>query len=97
MAAYILLGKYTTEGLEEIKDMPEIITRHKANCEKAGIRMIGTWLTMGAYDFVSIYEGPDDEAMAARILDTSRAGMVKTQTMRAFSEEEFAEIVAKLP
>ena len=97
MAGYIVLGKYTKEGLEEIKDMPEIIARHKANCEKAGIRMIGTWLTMGEYDFVSIYEGPDDLTLATRILDTSRAGMVKTQTMRAFSEEEFAAIVAKLP
>ena len=97
MAGYIVLGKYTKEGLEEIKDMPEIIARHKANCEKSGIRMIGTWCTMGEFDFVSVYDAPSDEAMAVRILDIARAGMVTTQTMRGLSEDEFAAVVAKLP
>ena len=97
MAGYIVLGKYTQEGLEYIKDLPEIIAKHKENCEKMGIRLIGTWCTMGAFDFVSVYDAPDDLAMAERVLNTARAGMVTTQTMRALSEEEFAQVVGQLP
>ena len=97
MPGYIVLGKYTQEGLEHLKEMPEIINKHKANCEKVGIRLVGTWCTMGEYDFVSVYDAPDDQAMAVRILDTARGGLVTTQTMRALSEEEFAEVVCKLP
>jgi len=97
MAGYIVLGKYTTEGLKQIKDMPEIIAKHKENCQKAGIRLVGTWCTLGQFDFISVYDAPDDAAMAHRVLDTARAGLVTTQTMRALSEEEFAQVVAKLP
>jgi uncharacterized protein with GYD domain len=97
MAGYIVLGKYTEEGLESLKDMPEIIAKHRANCEKQGIRLIGTWCTFGEYDFCSIYEAPDDLAMAERVLETARGGLAKTTTMRALSEEEFAQVVGKLP
>jgi len=97
MPGYIVLGKYTKEGLENLKDMPEIIKKHKAHCEQAGIRLVGTWCTMGEYDFVSVYDAPDDQAMAVRILDTAMGGLVTTQTMRALSEDEFAKVVAKLP
>jgi uncharacterized protein with GYD domain len=97
MAGYIVLGQYTEKGLQQIKDMPDIIAKHKANCQKAGIRLIGTWCTLGQFDFVSVYDAPDDAAMAERVLDTARTGLVTTQTMRALSEEEFAQVVAKLP
>ncbi len=96
MAGYIVLGKYTPEGLAKIKEMPEIIAKHKEHMKAAGIRLIGTWLTMGEYDYVSVYDCPDDITMAVRILDSGRAGLVTTQTMRAFSEEEFAQVVSKI-
>ena len=96
MAGYIVLGKYTTEGLAKIKEMPEIIRKHKEHCKQLGIHFVGTWCTMGEYDFVSIYDVPDDQAIALRVLDAGRAGLVTTQTMRAFSEEEFAQIVGQL-
>ncbi len=97
MPGYIVLGKYTREGLDKLREMPKMIEKHKANCEEMGIRLIGTWYTMGEYDFVSIYEAPDDLTMATRILDTARGGLVTSQTMRALSEEEFAQVVGKLP
>ncbi len=97
MAGYIVLGKYTEEGLQNLKDMPEIIAKHRANCEKQGIRLIGTWYTFGEYDFCSIYDAPDDLAMAERVLDTAQGGLAKTTTVRALSEEEFAQVVEKLP
>jgi len=97
MAGYILLGSYTDEGLANLKDMPEIIAKHRKHCEAAGIRLIGTWCTMGQFDFVSVYDAPDDLSMAERILDIARGGLVRTQTMRALSEEEFAQVVGALP
>ncbi|MBC7236425.1 MAG: GYD domain-containing protein [Chloroflexi bacterium] len=97
MAGYIVLGKYTREGIERIKDMPEIIKKHRAKLEGTGIRLIGTWCTLGQYDFVSIYDAPDDLAMAERVIETVQNGLVTTQTMRALSEEEFAQVVSKLP
>ena len=42
-------------------------------------------------------EMPDDQVMAAFALKTAGLGNITTTTMRALSEDEFAEIAAKLP
>jgi uncharacterized protein with GYD domain len=97
MPGYIGLLKYTQQGLADIKNGPERIRQAKALAEKMGIRPIGTWLTIGPYDLVIIADAPDDQTMAAFTLALARGGNVTTTTMRALSEEEFAQVVARLP
>jgi len=97
MPGYIGLLKYTQQGLDDVKNGPERIKQSKALAEKMGIRPIGTWVTMGPYDMVIIGEAPDDQTVAAFSLALAKAGNVTTMTMRAFSEEEFAEVAARLP
>jgi uncharacterized protein with GYD domain len=62
-----------------------------------GIRVIGAWMTLGEYDLVVVGEAPDDQTIATRLLMTDMAGNARSQTLRAFSEEEIAQIVSKLP
>lgn len=81
----------------KLKEIPELIKKHRAQREEMGIRLVGTWSTMGEYDFVSVYDAPDDQTMAASLLMTGMAGLVRTRTMRALSEEEFAQVLSKLP
>ncbi|MBN1402196.1 MAG: GYD domain-containing protein, partial [Anaerolineae bacterium] len=97
MPGYIQLIKYTKEGLADIKNSPQRIKEARAAAEKLGIRVVGVWVTMGEYDLVSIGDAPNDEAVAVYTLALARLGNVTTQTMRAFSEDEFAQIVSKLP
>ncbi len=97
MPGYITLYKFTEEGRSKIKDLPERIKRAKAESERMGIRVVGVWLTLGEYDMVAVVDAPNDEAVATRLLMTDMAGNATSQTMRAFSEEEFAKIVGKLP
>jgi uncharacterized protein with GYD domain len=52
---------------------------------------------MGRYDMVVVAEAPDDEAMAKIALAISSGGAVRTETLRAFPEDEYREIVAALP
>jgi uncharacterized protein with GYD domain len=54
-------------------------------------------LTMGAYDAVVIFEAPNDEAVAKIALAISSQGNAQTQTMRAFTFEEFKKLTAQLP
>jgi len=97
MPGYIGLLKYTQQGLADIQNSPARIKQSQALAEKMGIRPIGTWVTMGPYDLVIIGEAPDDQTMAAFTLALAGAGNVTTTTMRALSEEEFAQVVARLP
>ncbi len=97
MAGYITLYRFTADGLKHIKDMPERIKHAKANSERMGIRVVGVWMTLGEYDLVVIGDAPDDQTIATRLLMTDLAGNATSETLRAFSEEEFAQIVSKLP
>jgi uncharacterized protein with GYD domain len=97
MAGYIGLFKYTQQGITNIKGSPERIKQAKAAAEKMGIRVVGVWVTMGQYDLVTVADAPDDQTMGAFILALASQGNVTTQTMRAFSEDEFAQVVGRLP
>ena len=47
--------------------------------------------------FVAISEAPDDDAAAKVALAIGSAGNVTTETLRAFTEDEYRAIVAALP
>lgn len=97
MPGYIGLYKFTQQGLANIKESPQRIKDAKALAEHLGIKVIGVWVTMGKYDLVSVADAPNDEAVAIFALKLAGAGNVTTQTMRALSEDEFADVVSKLP
>ena len=98
MSGYVVLYRYTQKGLADLKGDVERSRLRREAAEKRGFRVIGIWYTMGQYDCVAVVEAPDDQAMAAGLLAGGAAqGYYTTQTMRAFSEEEFAAIVSKLP
>jgi uncharacterized protein with GYD domain len=50
-------------------------------------------LTMGRYDFVAVYEAPDD-AVAARF--TLMLGEMGYETLKAFPEPAFREIIRSI-
>lgn len=97
MPGYVMLFKWTQKGIADLKGAPERINQAKAGVEKLGGSMVGVWVTMGQYDLVGIADLPNDEAAAIFALSIGSLGNVTTQTMRALSEEEFAQVVAKLP
>ena len=97
MAAYVILTKWTQQGIADVRGAPERIKAARAAIEAAGGHWIGYWVTMGQYDGVGIADLDGDEAAAKTVIALAMQGNVTTQTMRAFSEEEFSNIVAGLP
>jgi uncharacterized protein with GYD domain len=97
METYIILGSYTKEGVNEIKDSPARIEAARKAIEAAGGKFLSWYLTMGRYDFVVITEAPDTKTAAAILLSIGSQGKVRTETLRAFTEEEFKGIVKGLP
>jgi len=97
MPAYITLFKFTQQGLATIKESPDRIKKQQAMVEKLGGRVIGVWLTLGEYDLVAVTEAPNAEVAAQATMMICKLGTVTSQTMQAFSEEEFARIVSRIP
>jgi len=52
---------------------------------------------MGEYDYVAIGEAPSDEVATTFSLAIGSLGNVRTTTLKAYTKEEFAAIVKKLP
>ena len=97
MPTYISLIKYTRQGISTIKEGPNRLDANKEILNRYGSELKAFYLTMGRHDIVTISEAPDDAAAAKVALTVGSAGSVTTETMRAFTEDEYREIVAALP
>ncbi len=97
MATYIVLSKYTQQGIAKIKDGPARIDGARQAARTFGAEMKAWYLVMGRYDIVTIWEAPNDETLAKAMLTIGSLGYVTTETLRAFTEDEFRNVVAALP
>lgn len=97
METYIILGNYTQEGVSKMKESPARVEAARKAVEAAGGRFLSWHLTLGQYDFVAITEVPDAKAAASILLAIGAQGNVRTETLRAFTEEEFKGVVSAMP
>ncbi len=97
MATYILLMKLTEQGVKDIKNAPQRIEQGIKSIEAMGGKLTGFYTVMGEYDYVVIGEGPSDEVMMTFLLGLGSLGFVRTTTLKAFTREEFVNIIKKLP
>jgi uncharacterized protein with GYD domain len=96
MPTYITLFRWTQKGIEKVKDSPSRLEKVKKAIKGAGGTFHAFYMTMGQYDGIIISEAPNDEAYAKVILAAAAGGAVQTQTLRAFTEEEYRKIVGSL-
>jgi uncharacterized protein with GYD domain len=96
MATYITLGTYTEHGAKNMKDSPARLEAAKEVTESFGGEYREFFLTFGQYDFVYVADFPDDEAAAKAMLTVAGAGAVQTETLKAFTEPEYREVIAGL-
>jgi len=97
MATYITLIRFTQQGIENIKESPARLDAAKQAFQAMGGRVKEFYLVTGAYDAVVIGEVPDDETMAKLALAIGSTGAIRTETFRAFTEDEYRKIIAALP
>jgi uncharacterized protein with GYD domain len=97
MPHYISLIRYTQKGVETLKDSPKRLDATKKAFEAAGGKLKATYWTLGQYDAVAIGEFKDDEAGLRVNLAGAMQGFIRSETLRAFTEEEFRKTVASLP
>ncbi|MFQ6015249.1 MAG: GYD domain-containing protein [Anaerolineae bacterium] len=97
MATYVILVNYTQQGIQNIKESPNRLDAAKEAFRAAGAEIKAFYLVLGRYDIVVIAEAPDDETAAKLALTIGSGGAVRTETLRAFTEDEYRQIIAALP
>jgi uncharacterized protein with GYD domain len=97
MATHIVMMKLTEQGIKDIKNAPQRVDAAAKAIEAMGGKMTGFYFTLGEYDYIVIAEGLSDEAGATFLLKLGSGGNVRTTTLKAFTKQEFVEMVKKLP
>jgi uncharacterized protein with GYD domain len=96
MATYIILGKFTEQGIRNVKESPKREEAFRKLCEKVGGKVKDVYRTMGRYDVAAIVDAPDDVSMNAIVYSLGSLGNIRTETLRAFTRQEADAAVAKM-
>ena len=96
MATYIALANFTDQGIRNVKDTTKRADAVREMAKKFGVTVKEVYWTLGAYDVVAIFDAPDDASMTALGLAIGMGGNARTQTLRAFTKDETAKILARL-
>ena len=96
MVAYVVLAKFTDQGVKNAKDSPKRAEAFKQMAKTFGATVKDIFWTQGRYDIVMIVEAPDEHSATALNLSLSALGNIRTESLRAFSSEDMMKIVAKM-
>jgi len=96
MATYIMMGTFTQQGMDKIRGSPARIDTARETMHSLGAELRAWYVTLGQYDYVALIEAPNDETMAKIALSIGAHGNIRTQTLRAFTEQEYRQIITDL-
>ena len=92
MPIFIALGKATDAGMT---NLDHLTGRHEVARRRArdlGGRVIGSYATLGQYDFVVILDCPDLETCMRILNRETGGGNIRYETMPALPTREFAQL-----
>ena len=96
MPQFIAMVNWTDQGIKGLKESPSRAQAFKDMATELGCTVQGLFFTMGRYDIAVRIEAPDDATMSALMLKVGQLGNVRSETLRAYTEEEFAAMVKKV-
>lgn len=97
MPKYLSLVEFTQQGIENIEQLPSRLDAFRELVEDNGGEIVAYYGTLGQYDIAMVSEFPDAETAAGVFLSTAKLGNVRTETLTAFTEQEFRDMIADLP
>ena len=97
MPTYVIFFHLTHQGLDHLRGSPDRIEAARKTFHQHGAKVKDFYSMMGQYDSMFLVEAPNDEAIALSVLTVSAQGNVRSETHRAFSEEEYRKIIKSIP
>jgi uncharacterized protein with GYD domain len=96
MVTYVVLAKFTDQGIRNAKDSPKRADAYKEMAKTFGATVREIVWTQGRYDVVTIVDAPDESSAMSLSLSLGALGNVRTETLRAFSAAEMTKIVGNM-
>jgi uncharacterized protein with GYD domain len=86
---YLLLSTLTPQGLQTLEATPERLLEVNREIEALGGRVLRQWFLLGAYDFLSVVEAPDERVISRLAVDLASRGSASFETLTAIPVSEF--------
>ena len=98
MATYIMLFGLTEQGIRNVKESPARVETAKKTFQAMDVEVKEFYAVMGMapYDTMFILEAPDNATVAKAALSIGSLDNVRTETLPAFTEDEYKKIIAGL-
>jgi len=96
MPTYIIQSQWTHQGIRSVKESAKRLDVGKKEMKEMGGEIKAFYLTTGSYDMLAIVDVPNDATLAKHLLWLGAQGNLRTQTVKAFTEDEFRGIVGDL-
>ena len=90
------LANFTEHGMRSVKETTRRADAFKALAKSVGVSVKDIYWTLGRYDIVSIIDAPDDTTVTALGLSLGKAGNIRTETLRAFSQADMSAVLDKV-
>jgi uncharacterized protein with GYD domain len=76
MVTYVVLAKFTDQGVRNAKDSPKRADAYKGMAKTFGVTVKEIVWTQGRYDVVTVVDAPDESAAMSLSLSLSALGKV---------------------
>ncbi len=96
MSTYVVLGSFSDQGIKAVKDTAKRAKAFRDLAKSMGGNIKDIYWTLGKFDVVTILEAPNDETATAIMMKAGSLGNMKSQTLRAFTENEINSVLSKV-
>lgn len=99
MPTYVLLTKLSVETIRDLSKREEIGKKWHETVKKKcpEVRFVSHYALLGPYDFLDIFEAPDENTAAKVALITLSSGATVAETWTAIPYKKLIQIVKELP
>ncbi len=98
MKTFILMTKLSPEVTKQLKDRAKIgrswLDQVKEKCPE--VRFISHYALLGEYDFLDIYEAPDEEIAAKVSMISLSNGALQAQSLTAIPYKRFLKLIEEI-
>ena len=98
MATYVLMTKLSPEIMRDVKHREKIGKKWKEDIalKCPGVKFICHYALLGPYDFLDIYEAPDEEAAAKVSMISLALGALRAESWTAIPYARFVELAKEI-
>jgi uncharacterized protein with GYD domain len=86
---FILLTTLSPQGMQTLQATPERLFEVNRELEAMGVRVVRQWALLGPYDFLSVVEAPDEQAIARLTVELGSRGSARFDSMPAVEVEDY--------